>query len=85
MQTETKSKLTLWVDGQTKNFGKKWAREHHSSLSGLVTHFLLRLQAMEKNPETPTPLVKSLSGVLKDKRLGREDYRHHLRKKYLGA
>ena len=85
MQVSTKSKLTLWIDGQTKTFGKKWAKEHHASLSELVANFLLRLQTMERDPESPTPLVKSLSGVLKDKRAGRDDYREHLRKKYLGA
>ena len=85
MQVSTKSKLTLWIDVETKTFGKKWAKEHHASLSGLVANFLLRLRTMERDPESPTPLVKSLSGVLKDKRAGREDCREHLRKKYLGA
>ena len=85
MQAITKSKLTLWIDGRTKTFGKKWAREHHASLSGLVADFLLRLRATERNVEPPTPLVKSLSGILKGKRAGHRDYREYLRKKYLGA
>ena len=83
-ETASKSKLTLWVDKETKRFGKEWAKQHRESLSGLLSDYLVRLRAAGKSAPL-TPLVQKLSGVLKGRRQGRSDYRKHLEKKYLGA
>lgn len=82
--TVSKSKLTLWVDKETKRFGKAWAKEHRESLSGLFSNYLVRLKASAK-PEPLTPLVQKLSGVLKGRRQSQTTYQKHLEKKYLGA
>lgn len=83
--TVSKSKLTLWVDKETKRLGKEWAKQHHASLSQLVSEYLMRLQATAKKPAHLTPLVQKISGVVKGHRLERTSYRKHLEKKYLGA
>ena len=82
--TGTKSKLTLWVDKETKQFGKEWAKRHQESLSQIVSVYLLRLHAAEKT-SSATPLVQKLAGVVKGSRLERAAYRKYLQKKYLGA
>ncbi len=83
-ETASKSKLTLWVDKETKRFGKEWAKQHRESLSGLLSNYLVRLRAAGKSA-SPTPLVPKLSGVFKGRRPGRAVYRKHLEKKYLGT
>ncbi len=83
-ETASKSKLTLWVDKETKRFGKEWAKQHSESLSGLFSNYLVRLRAAGKSAPL-TPLVQKLSGVLKDRQQSRSAYRKHLEKKYLGT
>ena len=82
-QLSSKSKLTLWVDRETKRFGKEWAKRHHESLSQLVSDYLCRLRAVGKAPK-PTPLVQKLSGALKGRRVDRTAYHKYIQKKYLG-
>ena len=81
--TLSKSKLTLWIDKETKRFGKEWAKRHHESLSQLVANYLMRLRITEKEVSS-TPLVKKLSGVLKS-RSDKGFYRKQLERKYLGT
>ena len=83
-ETISKSKLTLWVDKETKRFGKEWAKQHRESLSGVLSNYLDRLRAATK-AEPETPLVHKLIGVLKGRRDSRSTYHKHLEKKYLGA
>ena len=83
-ETLSKSKLTLWIDKETKRFGKEWAKKHHESLSQLVSDYLGRLKVTDKTAPL-TPLVQRLSGVLKGRRPDRASYRKHLEKKYLGS
>ena len=84
-ETTSKSKLTLWVDKETKRFGKEWAKQHHASLSQLVSEYLLRLQSTAKKSIHLTPMVQKLSGVIKTRRLDRTTYQKYLEKKHLGA
>ena len=83
---ESKAKLTLWVDKETVRFGKALAKQHHESLSGLVSGYLARLKEAGK-PASISPRVQRLRGILKGRRLrlDRTDYRKHLVKKYLGS
>lgn len=80
----SKSKLTLWVDTEAMRFGKAWAKRHKESLSGVVSSYLTRLKAADR-PETPTPLVQKLSGVLKGRAPSKAAYHKYLEKKYLGS
>jgi hypothetical protein len=81
----SKTKLTLWVRNDTKNFGKQWAKKHNESMSRLFSNYLLRLRQIEESPSEITPIVNQLSGIIKDKRVTREDYKKHLEEKYLHA
>ncbi len=79
----TKSKLTLWVRKETKIFGKRWVKKHHESLSQLFSDYLERLKLAEEKEENLTPIVKQLSGVIKSRKIERDDYKKHLEEKYL--
>lgn len=81
----SKTKLTLWVRNDTKNFGKQWAKKHNESISRLFSNYLLRLRKVEESPFESTPIVDRLSGVIKGKKITREDYKKHLEEKYLHA
>ena len=83
-EAPSKSKLTLWVDKETKRFGKEWAKRHHGSLSRVVSDYLVRLRAAD-GPAPAGPLVLKLSGLLKGRRVDRAPYRRYLEKKYLGS
>ena len=83
--TFPKTKLTLWVRNDTKKFGKQWAKKHNESMSQLLSNYLLRLKKTEESPFDITPIVDRLSGVIKGKRVTREDYKKHLEEKYLNA
>jgi hypothetical protein len=85
MESAFKTKLTLWVPGTVKAFGKVWAREHGESLSELFSDYLLRLKQTEEKPSKVSPVVSRLTGVLKDKKAGVESYHKHLEKKYLNG
>lgn len=86
MQTTlSKTKLTLWIENDTKGFGKQWAKRHNESLSQLFSNYLLRLRESEESSFDTTPIVNRLSGVIKGKRVTREDYKNHLEEKYLNA
>jgi hypothetical protein len=83
--TLSKTKLTLWVRNDTKNFGKQWAKKHNESMSQLISDYLLRLRKIEESPFDITPIVDRLSGVIKGSRVTPKDYKKHLEEKYLNA
>ena len=83
--TLSKSKLTLWVDKETKQFGKEWAKRHHASLSQVVSDYLVRLRATGRT-ESTGPLVQKLDRLLKNRhRPDIVSYKRYLEKKHLGA
>jgi hypothetical protein len=83
--TVSKTKLTLWIRSDTKNFGKQWAKKHNESISRLFSNYLLRLRKIEESSFDATPIVTRLSGIIKNKKVTREDYKKHLEEKYLNA
>lgn len=83
--TLSNTKLTLWIKNDTKDFGKQWAKKHNESISQLFSDYLLRLKKIEESSFAPTPIVNRLSGVIKGKKVNREDYKKHLQEKYLNA
>jgi len=80
-----KAKLTLWIPRVATQFGKRWTKRHHASISELVAGYLDRLEAAEGSSEEPTPAVKRLSKVIKDKTAVKETYKKYLLKKYSNA
>jgi hypothetical protein len=79
------NKLTLKLDNRVIEKAKIYARKKNTSLSKLIESYLQFLTSGNKNEEEEvTPLVKSLSGILKTpKSLNyKESYKKHLGKKY---
>lgn len=77
------SKLTLKLDSSIIEQAKNYAKEKNTSLSKLIETYLGLLVEPEKNQEV-TPLVKSLSGVVKlPKNFDhKKEYKKHLLNKY---
>jgi phage gp29-like protein len=75
------SKLTLKLKKKTIERGKAFASKKNTSLSRLIENYLDRITAEDKDQEI-SPLVKSLSGVLKTKSFDKRDYASYLQKKY---
>ena len=80
------TKLTLRLQDEVIKRAKIYARNHQTSLSKLIESYLdsLTQPINEKNEESITPLVKSLSGVinLPSDFDYKKEYRSYLEKKY---
>lgn len=60
------TKLTLSIDKEIIEEAKKYARKRNTSLSNLIENYLVSVTRTGKSQGNEiTPLVKSLSGVLK--------------------
>lgn len=62
---------TLHIDIPTKYINKK------------LEFILIEVDESVADQQPKTPITASLSGVLKDKKITRDDYREYLNKKYL--
>jgi hypothetical protein len=58
------AKLTLKMSSDVIEQAKALAVNQHTSLSRLVENYFRMLTSSEKAPETITPLVKELSGII---------------------
>ncbi|WP_295432963.1 DUF6364 family protein [uncultured Thiodictyon sp.] len=81
------TKLTLRIDAELIAQAKSYGRTQGKSVYRLVADYFAGLAEQEAPREaardTPaTPLVDSLRGVLKETRLGREDYLRHLEQRH---
>lgn len=79
------TKLTLRLRKNVIDQAKKYASEHETSLSKLIENYLLAVTSESEQDNYISPLVKSLSGVIKlssDTDLNSE-YHKHLFDKYL--
>jgi len=79
------NKLTLKLDNQVIEKAKIYARKKNTSLSKLIEAYLKFLTySSTSDANEVTPLVKSLSGVIKASKLSdnKESYKKHLTKKY---
>lgn len=73
------SKLTLSLDKKTIELAKKYASRKNTSLSKLIENYLAKVTSADKEDLQISPLVKSLSGMIKlpkgaDHRKGYVDY-----------
>ncbi|HEV7232301.1 MAG TPA: DUF6364 family protein [Bacteroidia bacterium] len=59
------TKLTLSLEESVIEKAKKYAKSHDTSLSELFENYLLYITSEPKEEEKITPLVKSLSGVIR--------------------
>ncbi len=77
------SKLTLRIDEKLIERAKAHARRSGKSVSRLVSDYLeALLQPKQSEPRQPTPIVKSLRGVLAGSGLDEGDFRRHLEEKW---
>ncbi len=78
------SKLTLKIDKQTIQIAKLYAKSKKTSLSKLVENYLILVSDPKKEDNELTPMVRSLSGILKvaGKKPYKELYKTHLKVKY---
>jgi hypothetical protein len=58
-------KLTLKFDQSIIERAKHYAKEHRTSLSKLIENYLLNITQDSNTDGKITPLVKSLSGIIK--------------------
>jgi antitoxin component of RelBE/YafQ-DinJ toxin-antitoxin module len=77
------SKLTLSVDDETVRFAKSWAKKRGLSLSHAVSVFFNSLAASRKLPDDMPPILRKLTGVLREEDASIKNYRDHLEGKYL--
>ncbi len=78
-------KLTLKIDKQVIDKAKIYARKNNTSLSRLIEAYLQFITSSgSADSGEVTPLVKSLSGVIKSSKLpnDKDAYRNHLTVKY---
>jgi len=73
------TKLTLKLEQAIIEKAKVYAKSHKTSLSQLIENYLLNITNEKKEEEKITPLVKSLSGIMKlpsdlDLKKGYTDY-----------
>ena len=80
------TKLTLRMDKNIINAAKRFAREHHTSLSSLVADYFRRLVMNNTREQQPTPILAEITGVLKKTSGSREnwqeEYHQHIEEKY---
>lgn len=78
------TKLTLRLNKNVIDRAKLYARGHKTSLSQMIEYYLDSLTKTDKQKLEITPLVESLSGVIKlksDVDL-KDDYANYLNEKY---
>jgi hypothetical protein len=77
------SKLTIHLDAELLRQVCAYARRLHKSVSVVVAEHLASLGADRSNGrESLPPKVRSLSGVLRGRRVSEKDYSAHLEEKH---
>jgi hypothetical protein len=77
------TKLTLRMDEAVVRKAKMEARRRGKSVSRMVAEFIESLGPRADSKGVLPPTTRSLLGVLKGRDLSEEDYKEHLREKYL--
>jgi uncharacterized protein (DUF2461 family) len=78
-------KLTIKLDLKVIEEAKNYARQRKTSLSKLIESYLQHLTSgSPQEKDDVTPLVKSLSGIVRDSNWeeAEQSYKDHLKKKY---
>jgi hypothetical protein len=76
------SKLTLKLNNNIIEEAKIYASQHNISLSKLIENYLQAVTGKDKSKIKISPLVESLTGVIKLKEDYRKGYTDYLSKKY---
>lgn len=77
------TKLTLNINQHVVEEAKTYAKENHVSLSKLIENYLHSLTKKNKGKSKTTPLVESLTGVIKlNDKDHKTAYSNYLKDKY---
>ena len=76
------TKLTLRMDEDLIERGKKVARERGKSVSRLVAEYFELLSRRPTEEPSLPPVTRSLLGIAAGSRLDEEDFRRHQREKH---
>lgn len=74
------TKLTVRVPRRLLENAKRYASQHNTTLTQLISAYLDRIP-VESEPMDSAPIVRQLSGVLSQE-LTLDDYKKHLDEKY---
>ena len=77
------TKLTLRMDENTVRKAKIEAKRRGKSVSRMVAEFIESIGLQQTSEKVLPPTTASLVGILKGKEISEEDYKTHLREKYL--
>jgi hypothetical protein len=77
------TKLTLRMDETTVRKAKMEARRRGKSVSRLVAEFIESISLRPDSEKVLPPTTASLVGILKGQDISEDDYKEHLREKYL--
>lgn len=77
-----KAKLTLRMDEEVVRLAKILAFRRGKSVSRIFSEFVGSLAEKSTRRDLP-PVTASLRGILKANPVSGDDYKHHLREKYL--
>jgi replication fork clamp-binding protein CrfC len=75
-----RTKLTIRLSRQLVEGAKRYAKEHHTTLTKLVSEYLRQL-SLRGDPLADAPTVRRLSGILSQD-ASVEDYHKYLEEKY---
>ena len=77
-------KLTLRLDDHLIESAKEYSAKTGKSVSKIVSDFFVIIKNEKlKKSSSITPTVQSLQGILKDAQFSEDDYKDHLKEKYL--
>jgi len=77
------TKLTLRMDEIIVRKAKIEAKRRGKSVSRMVAEFIESIGLQQDSEKELPPTTASLVGILKGKEISEEDYKTHLREKYL--
>lgn len=77
------TKLTLRMDENIVRKAKIEAKRRGKSVSRMVAEFIETIGLEQTSEKDLPPTTASLVGILKGKEISEEDYKAHLREKYL--
>lgn len=77
------TKLTLRIDEAIVRKAKMEAKRRGKSVSRMVAEFIESIGSRPDSEKILPPITASLVGILKGQEISEDDYKAHLREKYL--
>ena len=77
------TKLTLRIDEAVVRKAKMEAKRRGKSVSRMVAEFIESIGSRPESEKLLPPTTASLIGILKGQEISENDYKEHLREKYL--